>query len=471
MRRRLTVAMLGMLVGTLVLTVVGSLLLVRRAGVSSAESDLTGQVEAIGQLLATHSAVATDRSILDPLRQVGSYDALVLAGLGPGGVFTSLPSPLTPGDVDVQALQADQTVTGNVGTEVFAVEPVSLTARQRLLLGPVPAGDLPVLVVTRRVHSPVNGLPYFLLVAGGVLVVGAALAAALAARITSPLARAVDTTRRLAAGDLDARVPEAAGEAPELAQLGGAINALGDALGRARGMERQFLLSVSHDLRTPLTSIRGYAEALADGATDDVPGAAQVIAAESRRLERLVGDLLDLARLDARRFSLDLHPVDVTRLVREAADAFRPQAASLGLEVDAVVADDRALWVRADPDRLAQALSNLVENGIKFTTARVALTARAEGPSCLIEVTDDGPGIAPGDLGRVFDRHFTAEPARGRPVGTGLGLAIVAELAHAMGGTVEARSPVFDGRGTRMVLGLPLAPGPAPGPSSPATSP
>ena len=458
MRRRLTIAMLGVLVGTLVLTVAGSLLLVRRAGLSSAESDLTGQVDALGQLLATHAAAVRDRTALTLLRRVGSYDALVLVGLDPGGGFTSLPPPLGAGDLGVPALQADRTVTGNVGTEVFAAEPVSLTARQRLLLGDVPAGDLPVLVVTRHVHPPVDGLLYFLLVAGGVLVVGAVVAAALAARITSPLARAVETTRRMAAGDLDARVPAGGDDYPELAQLGGAINALGDALGRARGMERQFLLSVSHDLRTPLTSIRGYAEALADGATTDVAGAAGVIAAESRRLERLVGDLLDLARLDARRFSLDLRPVEVTALVREAADAFRPQAAALGLEVDAAVDGDGTLWVRADPDRLSQALSNLVENGIKFTAATVALTAHPEGPYCRIEVTDDGPGIPAEDLGRVFDRHFTSERARGRQVGTGLGLAIVAELAHAMGGTVEARSPVVDARGTRMVLRLPLVP-------------
>ena len=456
MRRRLTVAMLGLLVGTLVLTVAGSLLLVRRAGLSSAETDLTGQLQALAQLLATRSAVVTDRVALDLLRRAGSDDALVLVGLGPTGAFTSLPSPLTPADLDVPALQADRSVTGNVGTEVFAAEPVSLTANQRRRLGPVPAGDLPVLLVTRRVHPPLNGLLYFLLVAGAVLALGAVVAAALAARITSPLGRAVDTTRRMAAGDLDARVDVAQGDYPELAQLAGAINALGDALGRARGMERQFLLSVSHDLRTPLTSIRGYAEALADGAATDVTGAALVIAGEARRLERLVGDLLDLARLDARRFSLDMQPVEVTRLVREAADAFRPQAASLGLEVDAVVDDGRPLWVRADPDRLAQALSNLVENGIKFTGAKVALTARAEGPSCRIEVTDDGPGIPAADAGRVFDRHFTTERARGRQVGTGLGLAIVAELAHAMGGTVEARSPVFATGGTRVVLVLPL---------------
>ncbi len=117
-------------------------------------------------------------------------------------------------------------------------------------------------------------------------------------------------TREIAGGNLEATVPVNRGDYPELAELADAINTMGRHLSRAQGLEREFLLSVSHELRTPLTSIRGYADAITDGATDDVAGAVTIIGTEARRLERLVQDLLDLARLQARQFSLQAQPVD-----------------------------------------------------------------------------------------------------------------------------------------------------------------
>ena len=462
MRRRLTIAVLAVVVVTLVLTVAGSLLLVRRAAISSAESDLTSQTQALAELLATRSAVLTDERVLAILRQVGSYDFLRPVGLSPAGQFTDLPAPLSPADLDVAALQAGQTVTGNVGSIVFVAEPVSLTVRQRQSLGAIPAADLAVLVVTRHAHDPVNGTGYFVIVAAVVLVVGAAVAAVLARRVSEPIRRALGTTEQIAAGDLDARVPVRAHDYPELVALADAINSMGDSLARARGLERQFLLSVSHDLRTPLTSIRGYAEALAEGATDDVPGAAAVIGTEARRLERLVQDLLDLARLDARRFSLDMTVVDAAQVAAGVVDAFGPEAS--GFAVTLRGPDRRpGPQVVADRDRLAQVVANLVENALSFATGDVTVEVGTDGGWCTVAVTDDGPGIPPGELQQVFDRHFTGERARARRrVGTGLGLAIVAELTRAMGGTVGALSPPVPGRpGTRMTVRLPCAPRPA----------
>jgi two-component system sensor histidine kinase BaeS len=449
--------MLGVVAGALVLSVIGSLLLIHRAAFSSAQSDLTGETDALAQLLVTRSAVTTDRRVLELLRQVGGYDVLRVVGLSPDGRFTALPPGIPPGSIGVGSLQDGQVVAGNVGRTVYVAEPLTLTARQRQALGPVPAGDLPVLVVARRVHAYANGEGYFLLVAGAVLLVGAAVGTALSRRITAPLQRAVATTGQMAAGDLAARVASGPGDDPELRQLADAINALGDHLARARGLERQFLLSVSHDLRTPLTSIRGYAEALSDGAAEDVPAAAAIIAAEARRLERLVQDLLDLARLDARQFSLQLERVDAGAVAQQALEAFRPEAESFGITLRCAVPDGSGPWVRADPDRLGQVVANLVENGIKFSASDVELALATADGWCRIAVTDDGPGIAASALDRVFERHFTAQRTSGRRVGTGLGLAIVSELAHAMGGSVQAQSPLRDGRGTRMVLHLPLS--------------
>jgi signal transduction histidine kinase len=463
-RRRLTVAVLAVVVGTLVLTVAGSLLLVRRTAVSSTETDLTSQARALSELLQSRAAAATDRRVLTLLRDAGSYRTLAVVGLSPGGQFTSLPPVLSAGDLDVAALQGGQAVTGNVGLTVFVAEPVLLTARQRVVLGPVPAADTAVLVVTRSVKGPVDGLPYFLLVAGIVLVVGAVVAAVLARRISAPLARAVATTRRMAAGDLSARVPTSPHDDAEMHELAQAINALGDNLARARGMERSFLMSVSHDLRTPLTSIRGYAEALAEGAATDVAGAAGVIAAEAGRLDRLVQDLLDLARIDARRFSLDMRPVDVVSVASGVLQALRPEAAAFGVELHAQLPARSGPWVRADADRLAQVVANLLENGLKFTQTRVDLSVGVEDGWCWLTVTDDGPGIPPAALGRVFERHYSDDRTTPRRVGTGLGLAIVAELAHAMGGRLDARSPVVAGHGTRMTLRMPLGPDGADGP-------
>ena len=233
-------------------------------------------------------------------------------------------------------------------------------------------------------------------------------------------------------------------------------------LARARDQERQFLLSVSHELRTPLTSIRGYADAVLDGATDDPRGAATVIRAEAMRLERLVQDLLDLARLDADRFTLDVHAVEASDIVRQVVDGFRPRAAELGIDLGLAAGTERACAVLADRDRLAQVLANLVENAASFAAGRIVV-GLAGGPSgAVLWVDDDGPGIPPDRITRVFERHVTTDRDTGRHRGSGLGLAIVSELATAMGATIHAESPIGPDHtpGTRMVVVLRAPDGP-----------
>ena len=239
--------------------------------------------------------------------------------VSPQGTFSTLPSPLYPSVMDSNALLAGDTVSGNVGHEIFAAVPSRLSRESSWRSGS-PATDVPVLVITRHVKSPVNGVGYFLLVAGVVLVIGAAVAALLARRISAPLEEAVSTTGKIAGGDLSARVPTNPHDYPELKELADSINTMGESLARSEGLGRQFLLSVSHELRTPLTSIRGYADAVTDGATDDVVGAVAIIGSEAKRLERLVQDLLDLARLDARQFSLHIERVECADIVEAVAD-------------------------------------------------------------------------------------------------------------------------------------------------------
>jgi signal transduction histidine kinase len=177
-----------------------------------------------------------------------------------------------------------------------------------------------------------------------------------------------------------------------------------------------------------------------------------VILSEARRLERLVGDLLELAKLDARRFSLDLRATDVCEVVNETAEGFRPAAEAAGVRL-AVDAPTRATVVAdVDPDRLAQVVANLVENALDFATRRITVGTGRANDVVELWVEDDGPGIEPDDIPHVFDRFYTVSRAAKRHVGSGLGLAIVHELVDAMGGTVRAESSAKGG--ARMVVTL-----------------
>jgi signal transduction histidine kinase len=183
--------------------------------------------------------------------------------------------------------------------------------------------------------------------------------------------------------------------------------------------------------------------------------AAEVISSESRRLERLVADLLDLARLDAHQFSLYPSLVDTRVVVADAVDAFRPAATEIGIAL--TVEGGEPAPARLDPQRLAQIVANLVENALKFASARVDVTVRALDRSVILQVDDDGPGIAPADLPHVFERLYTSRTVPGRTLGTGIGLAIVRELARAMGG--DGVVVPVDSVGTRFMVTLPAGAG------------
>jgi two-component system sensor histidine kinase BaeS len=322
-------------------------------------------------------------------------------------------------------------------------------------------------------RSPPTGLaaggPWFVVASVVVIALTLLVADRLGKRIIRPLNATRRVTERIAAGDLQARVPQPPGTDPELATLATSVNTMAESLARARDGQRQFLLSVSHELRTPLTSIRGFAEAIAEGATDDTPRAAGVIAAEARRLQRLVADLLDLARVGAGQFSLDLQPVEVGEVAATVADGFDHRAAELGLALvrsgaagrhDPVgsESDHAPVVASADPERLAQIVANLVENALAFARTTVVVGAHGDAATPVIWVADDGPGIPADDLGKVFQPLYTSQRNPGRRVGSGLGLSIVAELTAAMGGSVRVESPCDASGGARVVVVL--RPGP-----------
>ncbi len=367
--------------------------------------------------------------------------------IGADSTVLTLPDGVTADDLDAQTLLAGETQQGRDGNTVFTAVPLTGTGALT-----------PVLVLAEDVNNrPFGGNGFAVLAAAALaLAIAALVAAYLARRMTRPLAAMEATARSIAGGDLTARVDASHVADDELGSLAEAINAMAADLDEARGHERAFLLSVSHDLRTPLTSIRGYAEAIADGTVEGMDArvrAANVISSESRRLERLVADLLDLARLDAHQFSLHPAPIDARPVVVDAVEAFAPAAAEIGVEL--VVEPGDAVAMEADPQRLAQIVANLVENALKFSASRVVVaiatvTTGAGAGGVELRVDDDGPGIAPADLPHVFERLYTSRTVPGRTLGTGIGLAIVRELARAMGG--DARVEPIDTTGTRFVV-------------------
>ncbi len=248
-----------------------------------------------------------------------------------------------------------------------------------------------------------------------------------------PIRRVADASRALAAGGSPEPLPT--GGTTELAALSRAFNEMAADLAAARDRERDFLLSVSHELKTPLTAIRGFAEGLAEGAFS-AEDAADTILLEARRLERLVRDLLDLARMNRSEFRVRAEPVDLAEVAHEVVARHEAAAREFGVRAEG---GRRGGWVDADHDRMLQVASNLVENALRETPPGGSVTVVVE-PGRLA-VADTGPGLEPDDLPHAFDRFFLYDKyGKERPVGSGLGLAIVKQLALAMGGDVTVRS-------------------------------
>jgi signal transduction histidine kinase len=287
-----------------------------------------------------------------------------------------------------------------------------------------------------------------LLIASGLaLLLSAALAMLLSRGVAAPLRRVAEASRMLAKGQSPEPLPRQS--TTELAELGAAFNDMSMQLTRAREAERAVLLSVSHELRTPLTSIRGYAEGIEDGTVEPLD-AARVVEREARRLERLVGDLLALAKLRQGVLEVRREPIDLGVIAREAEERLRPQAQAAGVELR--ITDNGHVPASGDHDRALQVVSNLVENAIRVSERGSEVTLSAK--SATLRVADCGPGIPPDELPQAFERfHLRRRYGRGSPDGAGLGLSIVRELTEAMGGSVEVEN--LDGGGTSFTVRLP----------------
>ncbi|HZM31554.1 MAG TPA: HAMP domain-containing sensor histidine kinase [Acidimicrobiales bacterium] len=438
MRRRLLVAIAGAVAAAVAVVGLGTLLLTRLDMRHRDEEDMARRTTELAAVVAEVRPVRAEAAadLLAPALDADEVDLVDIDA-----------APRWLGEADRARLQTGESVSDRRGGRTYAAAPVP------------PADGVPATRVLVAEDAAVAGVGaagrWFVIAGAATVLVGALVAVRLSWSLAGPIVAAEEATRRIAGGDLAARVPEPAPADDELGRLIRSVNAMAASLERARSTERDFLLSVSHDLRTPLTSIGGWAEALADGTAPDPAAAGRTIQAEAGRLDRLVHDLLDLARLRARAFTLARGPVDLRDVAAATAEAVRPELADAGVTVAVDLPDD-PVTVDGDADRLAQIAANLLENAGRHATSRVAVAVRADGATASLTVADDGPGIPRDEAARVFDRlHTSARPAARAGPGTGLGLAIVRELARAMGGDAAV---VGAGRGARLEMRLPLMP-------------
>jgi two-component system sensor histidine kinase ResE len=245
----------------------------------------------------------------------------------------------------------------------------------------------------------------------------------------------------------------------EVQELTRAFNEMNHRVQLSQKSQRDFVANVSHELKTPLTSVQGFAQALLDGTAATAEArqqAAGVIYDEAGRMHRMVLDLLDLARLDAGTADLKRSPVDLAALLNNVGQKFTPQARAARVFI--TVETPTLPLVTGDADRLAQVFTNLVDNALKYTPAggQIRLRATPAGPEVWVEVRDTGTGIAPEALPHIFDRFYQADTARagGKKHGAGLGLTIAKEIIQAHGGTISVRSA--PGYGSEFTVRLPV---------------
>jgi len=299
-----------------------------------------------------------------------------------------------------------------------------------------------------------------LLVAAGLATVTALLTSLYVARqITRPMQRMLEATRRIGAGRYAERVsvpPANAGD--ELGQLAESFNAMAASLERTERRRLDLIGDVAHELRTPIATLEGYLEGLLDGVVESNERTWAKLHDEAGRLRRLVDDLQELSRAEARQIPLRLVPEDPATIAAAAIERLRARYEEIGLALTATIPPDMPK-VRCDPDRAAQVLTNLLTNALRYTPApgRVEIGLGREGSAVAFRVRDTGVGLSAEHLAHVFDRFYRADKSRSRALGgSGIGLTIARALADAMGGALTAESPGL-GRGSAFTFTLPIA--------------
>lgn len=287
------------------------------------------------------------------------------------------------------------------------------------------------------------------------LLLGTALAVFLARSQIRPLKEMSSSVREFSKGDLTRRVNVHCGG--ELQELGDSINRMAEALSRLEDSRRSFVANVSHELRSPITCMRGYVQAMQDGVipAEEMPRYTQIVLDETDRLTALVNDLLDLSRLESGRIPLEIAPFDINELIRRVLVNFEPRidAKRIGVRVELA---EEPLQVLGDAKRINQVVSNIIDNAVKFMDgedSRLTLRTAREGRQARVSIINNGPPISEGDLPYIFERFYKADKAHTSGQGTGLGLSISQRIMEQHGSKLTARS---DARETAFEFTLPL---------------
>lgn len=420
------------LLGVVVAVAVAALLtnrLVRESTLGSARTQLSRLADTAETRADTGDQRAALRRVRRVLRSLDvELGVVTAAGRVIGGPEVS--GVLT--DTDLTRLGAGK----DVSTERDA-------AGTTVLVEARPTARGAIVLVERRSQALASGersvRAVLLALLAGVLVALVA-SVVLARALARPLRRTAGAAHALAAGDREVEVRV---EGPvEVAEVAASLNTLAAALTRSEAQQRAFLMSVSHDLRTPLTTIRGYAESMAEGAVSgDLREVGTTLTGEALRLQRLIDDLLDLARLRAERFRVEPTQVLIADVVTASARVWTERCRRAGVEFGVEDRLPGIVEVHTDPARIRQVLDGLLENAIRVTPSGrpVVLCCSSEPGSVLLEVRDGGPGLTAEDLADAFRPGVLYERYRGvRPSGTGLGLAIAAGLVERLGGHIEA---------------------------------
>lgn len=430
--------------------------LIRRAAQDEARAQLAREAELVAGL------VNPDRDVAPRVRQLLVRSGIRLVLVARNGKIAGRP-PLASSDL--QGLRSGRAVSR---VETIAGHRYYVEGRPR------PGGRGVLLVQPARLTSGEARafLDRELLACLAGLVVAVVAGALLAYRLARPLRQAASGAHRLAAGERDVRIPR--GGPAEVAEVADSLNALAGALEASEGRQRDFLLSVSHELRTPLTAITGFAEALRDGVTppEQVAATGEVMLAEARRLDRLIGDLLALARLAALDFPIYPAATDLRSVVRDAARVWAARCSASGVRCT-LEEPPGPVWLSTDAARVRQIIDGLAENALRVTPAGavIVIALRPQPWGAAVEVRDGGPGLSDDDLAVAFDRGVLYQRYRGvRQGGSGLGLALVQRLAVRLGGTAAAAHAPEGGACFAVTLPWPAAAVPGEQPLEPPSA-
>ena len=437
------------LLGIVLAAVVATLIAVRFFQSNTrahAATELRQESAGIVQLYKQKAAVG-HVSLASLKLALGAYEVFWVPPV-PGASLLAGPLPRLPSSVLPVVDQGEQPPAFDFhhgGTAFLGVG-------QPVTLGSVPAGSLVVAEPESQLRSRWLQLFWALALAFGIgIPVAGVVVLYFSRRIARPLEMLATAADEVAAGHYDVAVPERTWGS-EVERLASRFHEMTGRLSESEQLSRNFLMSVSHELRTPLTAIRGHVSALREGVLEDEASeerSLEVVAEEAARLERLVGDVLDLAKLDARRFALLREEVDMRALCERAYATFAEEARARGIEYDLELGEGPVLIT--DGDRVLQIVTNLLSNALHWTPegGRVDLGLGTENGEVTVAVSDTGPGIEPQQEERIFRPFWSGDDG-----GTGLGLTIARELALALGGRLELHSE--PGRGSRFVLVLPV---------------